>query len=434
MNKEEFKRGLEKNSELRRRRANAVVQQTSFKQKRSAVRTFFDKADKKEYRRFKSLPKVLRKAALYGIVLFATWKTVDILPQKINNYPANKEKDSLETPEIKPVSVEEYNNNIKSELEKKYAISDRESFDKLYEASLPLIQMSLFSVEAFALDSYSDRKGASANTAGIGLFYYPVSGDPDDTKWVQTSTYIRKHGTIKETLESAFKGVNGWYRSLDNGAVCDQMYEMLRGAELTPYQFASIATVRYNSKSKGNDICRFVRRNYQNPLACARRIASYPVPENFPGTAKRRMHEAALYLNYGDYVQKMYQSETKLVKRSGGARIYAAPAMNMRSQDVLACRQALSSGNKEAIISSQNRIFQPIRGSQSISDLVKAEISDEQYRDNILKYCFKEEESITLDDAIELAQADEATARKTSKRFGSKAAIALIGNYRSGGR
>ena len=50
-----------------------------------------------------------------------------------------------------------------------------------------------------------------------------------------------------------------------------------------------------------------------------------------------------------------------------------------------------------------------------------------------MKYCFKEEKSITLDDAIELAQA-ETTAKKTSKRFGAKAAIALIGNYRSGGR
>ncbi len=443
MNKEEFKRALEKNNEIHRRRANALVQQTSFKEKRSIVRDFFKKADKKEYHRYRSWPKALRKAALYGILVFGIYKGLEVAPEKVQNYQrikALKANNNLKNNQV--TNVETDGNNIQEQVEKKYLISNRKTFDELYEAALPLIQISLFSVECCAIDPYSDRDNASLNTAGIGLFYYPSSGKAEDTKWIKTSEYIQKHGAFKESVQSSFEKVDGWYTHLDNGAVKDDMYSRLKGSELNIHEFAAIASVRFGGKKNGRDLCDFVRRHYKDPDACAKKIISYPVPSEFPGLDKRHLHEAYLYLNSGGgYVDQMYRFGTKLVTLSRGGQAYSAAVMQMTSSDVQEGKTALISANSQRILKAQDQaLMHMCRGNTTIADVVSKEISDKKYRDNILKYYFNTKEDIDLEEAIQIAQniesaqTNEVTAKKTSKRFGSKATIAMIGTYRSGGR
>lgn len=69
-------------------------------------------------------------------------------------------------------------NEKENKLSKSYKITDMESFKQLYEAALPLAQISLFPTEILVLNPYSDDGKPESNTIGLGSYWYPKNGDP----------------------------------------------------------------------------------------------------------------------------------------------------------------------------------------------------------------------------------------------------------------
>jgi len=341
-------------------------------------------------------------AVATGVVLFPKSEAF----QKISDcFKGGKEQTEVKTP---PISKEEeikiYNDNIKVELEKKYVISDQESFDKLYEAALPLMQVALFSVECCALDPYSDNGGPVKNTRGIGNYY---CWDHEKGKMVKTSAWLREHGEVRETVESAFQGIDDWCSCASPGtkSVREQMFHMLKGSELNPRECAAIMLVGYGNGEKRKNLCRFVCKHYNDPISISQYIERQSVPSNFPGIAKRWVHAACLYSNE-EYVQQMYQFRTKMVKLKYGGDAYSASVSHMSWKDVSAIKGAIKSGDLESIIKEQKRILNASQGDLTIAGVIQQEVLNESYRDNLLKYCFKENETINLEDAIEMAKTD----------------------------
>ena len=155
-------------------------------------------------------------------------------------------------------AIDERTADIKNALETKYKINDAESFEKLYEASLPLIQLSMLPTEVLVLDPYADNNKGVSNTIGLGSFYYPVNGDATSTDWELASNHFKKQGAHTISAEQALDLANGWYRHMDYGGVYKQMFKLLKDAELNPREFAAVATVMYNSKKSGKILCDFV--------------------------------------------------------------------------------------------------------------------------------------------------------------------------------
>ncbi len=398
-----------------------------WKEKRKRVRAFFKKTGKAFYKEFQKLPKKVRRGVIAAIVVAGV-----LTPKMIQKYYNAQRKEFRTEKQIKEDQT--YNDNIRQELKKKYVISDRQSFDELYEAALPLVQMSLFCVECCAIDPYDVDGKSGLNTAAIGLCYYPENGNPESRKWIKTSTYIERYGAAKETVESALRKVDGWYRCLDGGAVCDQMYRLLQGSELTVHEFAAIASLRYQSKRRGMELCDFVKKNYQNPILCAQKIVSYSAPQGFPGDSKRRMHEACLYLNEDNYVQQMHQFRTKFIKFRYGGNGYSAPVMNIKPKDVLVLKNAILSGDLVAIQEEQRKILEASLIGVSIADVIEKEVSDAAYKNSLLKYCFKESETMDLQTAIDMTNNVSLETEKKQGEKSSKIAISLIGQHRRGGR
>jgi len=379
------------------------IKDVNWKEKLRRTRAFFKKVGKKTWNDYKKLPRKAKRAILIAVIALPSLKNF----QKVLNV-IEKQRPQTEFfgQQNKKDEIKIYNNNIKNELEKKYVISDKESFQKLYEQALPLIQLSMFPTECLALDPYSDNGKPVLNTIGLGSFYFPKNGDPTSSEWTLASSHFRQQGAHKISAELALDLVDGWFRYLDNGAAFNEMYKSLKGAELNVHEFAAIATVRYNSKKQGKALCTFVQKNWEDSYKCAQRIASIPTPKRFSGLKKRHLHEAYLYLNEGDYVQKIYDFPTQLSK-SGGAQLYTASVMDINKADLLAGQKALDSANKDSIVVAQNKIFlsksaqssshinnsENLSSEKTIYDVICSEVLSETHLNNLLKYQYKEDTS-----------------------------------------
>ena len=375
------------------------IKDIPFKEKLSRSRHFFKTAESKIRADYKKLPQRLRRLILIGII--AGYPSLMGPPKSPAHDKTSKHDiELLPTQANKQEALMIYNEKIKAALEKKYVISDRKTFDELYQAALPLIQVSLFSIESCALEPYSDNRGPVLNTRCIGLFYCPENDDPSSKRWIKTSTYVARNGPKEDSVDFSFRCIDGWYSCLDNGAACNQMYNLLKGAELNVHEFAAIAMIRFGNTNKGNNLCRFVHEHYDDRVSCAKKIAQFSVPSNFPGLAKRWVHAACLYLNENNYVQQIYQFKTKMINLKHGGDAYSASVTHLNEKDILALKTALNSGNLAIIAREQKRILRSSQGNLTIAGVVRQEISDKAYRNNILRYCFKEDKAADLEDIM----------------------------------
>ncbi len=432
MNSEEIRKRILENSQRLEAPLLQKAKKVPWRKKVHVTRDFFKKRNRQFYWRYKKLPKAVRRVLLLGIIVAGVGKGAPYLAEILREraaYSQVQDCENLRNQEIQ--SVDQYNDQIKNELQKRYVISDRESFDKLYQASLPLIQLSLFSVECCAFEPYSVKGNSVLDTGNIGLCYYPIDGNPDNSKWIKLSSYVAKNGVFRDDMKKSFRLTDSWFTRLEEGAVCKEMYSLLKGAELTPHEFASICAERYASKACGRSLCKFVRENYKNPVKCAQKFLSYTASESFPGLNKRRLMEALLYLNEGNFASQMYGFTTQKVKLKHGGDAYTGPVNDMKQGDVSRLWRAVASGNIDLILAEQNKVVEKISsGGQTIYDAICLEINDEEFRDNVLKYCFKEEKEIGLEDAIELAAIETASLnmKPTKKRVALNMLISSIRN------
>ncbi len=202
----------------------------------------------------------------------------------------------------------------------KYTITDRQSFEDAFNASLPLIHRALLATEWFSSDGYSDNKNPAKNTIGKGLYWFPntdkfrADGSIDidninwkTVEWIKTKEYLKKHPNFKINYKDAKFVTEQWYKTREGGRIITKMSSLLKGCELAPHELAAIASVYYNDESCGRKLCSFVHDNYQNKFACAEYISKLqPKDSSFDeGIQKRHCHEALYYLNYNNYCARV---------------------------------------------------------------------------------------------------------------------------------
>lgn len=391
LKKEDLKQKIKDKSLQIKSDLNYQLSSIDWKHKLKAAHAFFKKEGKAAYERYKNLPKKSRRVFL-SLVIIATagvpigTEVSKNISSKIEIYKQNKELNDRAT-------------QIQNALESKYKITDEESFKNLYEASLSLMQLSMFPTEVLVLNPYSDNTQNVSNTIGLGSYYYPKNSDTSSTSWETAANHFKKQGAHSITAEQALDLADGWYRHMDYGAVYKQMFALLKGAELNPHEFAAVATVMYNSKKTGKDLCLFVKDNYADPIKCAQKIVSYTASKKFSGIEKRHLHEAYLYLDYDNYVQKIYDLFIKTGVNSKGNFYAKTSVTQLSKEDVTAGKAAILSGDKKQIIDQQCKITQYIcKGGQTVRQIIDENILDSDRKTPLMQFSLLDQDTISLQD------------------------------------
>lgn len=256
---------------------------------------------------------------------FANSKAKNFMDEKIIPYVCKGALKSLiplsvvGAVKVAPKLQEAFNNGRKEissqpkelyDFDKKYEISDDESFKNLYEESLNFMALSMFPTEILVNQPYSDNKNTKkANTIGLGSYFYPSDGNPKNTgKWIKLKDYLQKHPKEKLYVDGpkAVELMDGWFRYREQGRVYTGLRNRLRGTTLTMNQFVAIATVLYNRERSGWELCDSIKNNYNDPIKCAADLMNLKVPEdNKDGLKRRHMHEALIYLNVDGYCNRV---------------------------------------------------------------------------------------------------------------------------------
>lgn len=303
-----------------------------------------------------------------------------------SKFASDKQKDSLKnvnsTINIDDTKEEE------NKLNKTYKITDEESFKQLYEASLPLAQLSMFPTEVLVLNPYSDNGKPESNTIGLGSYWYPKNGDPYSSDWILTKEYIKKHGSFKLTGDDALKLSDGWCRYREGGRIYKSMYKKLKGCELKPHEFAAIFSRIYNNEKYGLEVCKYVHDNYENPLKCAYKIMCFKPGKNFEnGIIKRDASEALLYLNYKDYAAKVGKLQVKEGINSKGHIYYVSSVTQLNHEDCYRMRDCLAKGDLSAADVVCRNITQYIpKGGRSVREIIYNEVENDQTRQDLLQF------------------------------------------------
>ncbi len=279
-------------------------------------------------------------------------------------------------------------NEKENKLSKSYKITDMESFKQLYEAALPLAQVSLFPTEILVLNPYSDDGKPESNTIGLGSYWYPKNGDPYSSDWILTKEYTKKNSNIKLTGDDALKLADGWCRYRENGRVYKSMYKNLKGCELKPYEFAALFSRTYNSESYGFEVCKYVRDNYKNPIKCAHKIMCFKPNQKFEdGIIKRDAGEALLYLNYNNYADKICYLQVKEGINSKGHTFHVSSITQLNPEECKKMRDCLSKGDLSMADSICRKITQYMpKGGRSIQEIINNEVKNEHMRQCLLEY------------------------------------------------
>ena len=381
-------KGLEIKSDL-----NYQLAQIDWKAKLSAAREFFKKTGQFAWKKYKKLPQKTKR--IFVSIAILTTLGAPLGRQISQNMAEKNEIRKLEK------EIKERTADVKKALETKYKITDEESFEKLYEASLPLIQLSMLPTEVLVLDPYADNNKGVSNTIGLGSFYYPVNGDSVSTYWELASNHFKKQGAHTISAEQALDLVNGWYRHMDYGAVYKQMFKLLKGAELNPREFAAVASVMYNSKKSGKSLCEFVRQNYKDPMKCAQKIVSLGASSKFGGIPKRHLHEAYLYLGLDDYVRKMYDFFVKTGVNSKG-QFYAQTSVTQLSKEAVQDGiKAIESGDIEKILEEQKKITSYICKGVPVREIIQENVLDPAHKKPLMKFGVFNEEGVALQDILD---------------------------------
>jgi len=381
-------KGLEIKSDL-----SYQLSQFNWKQKLSAARAFFKKEGKDAWVYFMNLPQKSKRIFLSVAILTAVGVPVG---RQVSRSIAEKIETHRIEKEIKARTAD-----IKNALETKYKIENKDSFDKLYEAALPLIQLSMFPTEVLVLDPYADNSKGVSNTIGLGSFYYPINGDAKSTDWELASTHFKKKGAHAISAEQALDLADGWYRHMDYGAAYKEMFKLLKGAELNPHEFAAIATVMYNSKKSGKQLCDFVQKNYQNPMKCAQKIVSLGASSKFGGIPKRHLHEGYLYLGLEDYVQNTYEFFVKTGVNSKGQFYAKTSVTQLSKEDVKNGLEAFKSGDVQRIIREQKKITSYIcKSGYTVREIIKEKVLDSSHKKPLMQFGVFNEDCVPLLDIV----------------------------------
>lgn len=302
-----------------------------------------------------------------------------------SKFSSDKQKDSEENINTTIISN---NTEEENQLNKTYKITDKESFKQLYEAALPLAQISMFPTEVLVLNPYSDNGKPESNTIGLGSYWYPENGDPYSSKWILTKNYIKKHGSFRLTGDDALKLADGWCRYREGGRVYKSMYKNLKGCELKPHEFAAIFSRIYNNEKYGLEVCKYVHNNYKDPIKCAYKIMCFQPGKKFEnGIIKRDASEALLYLNHNDYANKMCNLQVKEGINSKGKVYRVSSVTQLNHEDCFQMRDCLAKGDLSAADMVCRKItkYMP-KGGRTVQEIIKDEVENKQTRQNLLQY------------------------------------------------
>ena len=333
------------------------------KQNYQKVAAFMKKMGEKTIEKYNSLSRK-GKMILWGSLLMAlpVGKTVSVVKDKIVEHK-------------KEVRRKEFVQSKVNKLTQKHKITDKESFDKLFDDAFPMIVPSLLPTETLVLKPYSDN-GTFSNTIGVGSYWYPAGGNPDTTAWVLSSKYFAGKDTTV-TGDHAVDLIKGWVKNREDGRVYKNLHKALKGAEISVNEFAAIFGVAYNNEKNGADLCKFVKDNHDNPIKCAQKIISFKPNAKFEkGIAKRHLHEAYLYLNLDDYALKVYDMKYYEGVNSKGQEYVVTSVTQLSENDINPGKTAINSGDTNRIIDEQNKICNYVKKDAiTISDLLLKNLS-----------------------------------------------------------
>ena len=281
---------------------------------------------------------------------------------------------------------------------KRYKITDKQSFDELYDAAFSLIIKSMLPTEMLITQGYSDNNKGVLNTIGIGSYWHPKNGNYTSSEWIKTSEFLRNRPNYTITPTQAKDLTDGWFRYRENGRIYDKMFKLLQGCELKVCEFAAIASCCYNSEAKGFDLCSYVHNNYKEPLKCANYLINLKCDDSSfeAGIDKRHLHECLLYLNVEDYQQKIGMF---LLKKNNSGRFCGSSVTQLSTEQCERVRQDLKKGNLTEAKNTAHLIFNyvckngvtidEVTGSCFNIDYEMAEIrhnSDEMYKAALSSY------------------------------------------------
>ena len=220
---------------------------------------------------------------------------------------------------VQKTEVPAKSKNQKPSFNQKYKIETRADFDALYNVAEPFIFAIMIPTENWRLDFHNDRqrKNATANSVGVGLYYVGVKNgklDFSSKTWKKTKSYVISYQNSHEGKNppnlkpyQLYDGTSGWFKNMDTGRHLKELFEHIKGAKLTINEFAAIASIYYNDEVIGKSICDYVKSNYDNPKKCAQYIIKTAAKLN--GIKPRRVHEVLLYLNHDGYCTNVFSLE-----------------------------------------------------------------------------------------------------------------------------
>ncbi|MBO7556296.1 MAG: tetratricopeptide repeat protein [Alphaproteobacteria bacterium] len=375
-----------------KKKANEVKQSQAYQK----VGAFVRKMGKKTIEKYNSLSRK-GKMVLWG----------GLVATGVSIYGGVKLTDKI-VEHKKKVKLEKFVRSKVDKMTQKHEIADKECFDKLFDDAFPLIVSSMLPTEGLVLEPYSDN-GTVSNTIGVGSYWYPEGSNPDTTAWVLAAKYFANKDTVISG-DHAVDLIKGWVKSREGGRVYDRLYKNLEGAELSVNEFAAIFGVAYNNEGNGAKLCKFVKENHDNPIACAQKIISFKPKKQFEkGIAKRHLHEAYLYLNLDDYALKVYDMKYYSGVNSKGRKYIVTSVTQLPENDIDTGKAAINSGDISKIIEEQNKICNYVKkGAVTISELLTKYMSTnynmhlQEY--NVLHLCGG---TISYDGAKKLLSADD---------------------------
>ena len=320
----------------------------------------------------------------------------------IENADKNSAKDDSKTIIFNPI--------ISTQI--RYTITDQKSFEEAFDASLPMIHRALLPTEWFSDNGYSDNNCAVSNTVGVGLWWYPADGNYESSEWIHTKTYLRDHPNTSINYEQAMDLTKGWFKCRSDGYVIKDMGRRLVGCKLAPNELAAIASVYYNDESCGKQLCNFVKKHYNDPMACAQYITNLRPknPSYEVGIRKRHYHEALYYLNYNDYCTKVMSFNVRSGINSNGKFFITTPVTHLNLVDYrglqneidLACAEKSKClGKKTDELINKMCAYNPIAISDlekvtSISDFLDKEVKDPVKRENMTRVAHYDNKLINI--------------------------------------
>lgn len=310
--------------------------------------------------------------AFFGIGLLAATGLKSFLENK------NKHKDKQELhKELKFTAPD---------LNKKYKIPEypaqSQEFDNLYQLAKPLIQIALLPTEVMVLTPYAD-KGGEINTVGIGCYFVPSGGNPEENEWIHTSDYCANNPEFTVSGDKAIALVDGSYLNRDYAAVKRLIHKNLAGKYLNLKQLAVAFSIAHNSPLHGKKFCEALSDNMDN-FACMKLIMSFVPASCKSGIACRHVHEALLLLNRNDYISKISDFYTAKYDNR-----YTTSVTQIGGANAEKFREAVENKNMAVIDEIQQKIVNYVNNDgKQIKQIICEEVYNDTLRAKLL--CFSD--------------------------------------------